>query len=116
VNGQWNKMILSDENQVVLGQNNSFYVWRRKDEAESPDWLIDCLRFYVPLKNFSRIIAGQGLQNLGLCSALRAFQQGGIFIVSHLLWHKVSVFPVSSVGPPLIIASYDIKGGVEGLF
>jgi hypothetical protein len=26
VNGQWNKMILSDENQVVLGQNNSFYV------------------------------------------------------------------------------------------
>jgi hypothetical protein len=30
-------------------------------------------------------IAGEGLQNLGLCSALRAFEQGGIFIVSHLL-------------------------------
>jgi hypothetical protein len=30
-------------------------------------------------------IAGEGLQNLGLCSALRAFQQGGIFIVPHLL-------------------------------
>jgi hypothetical protein len=26
-------------------------------------------------------IAGEGLQNLGLCSALRAFEQGGIFIV-----------------------------------
>jgi hypothetical protein len=30
-------------------------------------------------------IAGEGLQNLGLCSALRAFELGGIFIVQHLL-------------------------------
>jgi hypothetical protein len=30
-------------------------------------------------------IAGEGLQNIGLCSALRAFEQGGIFIVTHLL-------------------------------
>jgi hypothetical protein len=30
-------------------------------------------------------IAGEGLQNLGLRSALRAFEQGGIFIVPHLL-------------------------------
>jgi hypothetical protein len=30
-------------------------------------------------------IASEGLQNLGLCSALRAFEQGGIFIVPHLL-------------------------------
>jgi hypothetical protein len=30
-------------------------------------------------------IAGKGLQNLDLCSALRAFEQGGIFIVPHLL-------------------------------
>ena len=28
--------------------------------------------------------AGEGLQNLGLCSVLRAFEQGGIFIVPHL--------------------------------
>jgi hypothetical protein len=51
---------------------------------------MDYLQFYVPLKNFSLIygdvtIAGEGLQNLGLCSALRAFEQGGIFIVPHLL-------------------------------
>jgi hypothetical protein len=26
-------------------------------------------------------ITGEGLQNLGLCSALRAFEQGGIFIM-----------------------------------
>jgi hypothetical protein len=38
-------------------------------------------------------ITGEGLQNLGLCSALRAFEQGGIFIVSE--------------GPPHLIASYD---------
>jgi hypothetical protein len=54
--------------------------------------LIDYLQFYVPLCG-SRIfhlygdvtIAGEGLQNLGLCSALRAFEQGEIFIVPHLL-------------------------------
>jgi hypothetical protein len=38
----------------------------------------DYLRFYVPLKNNSLkygdvTIAGEGLQDLGLCSALRAF-------------------------------------------
>jgi hypothetical protein len=31
------------------------------------------------------IIAGEGLHNLGLCSALKAFEQGGVFIVPHLL-------------------------------
>jgi hypothetical protein len=53
--------------------------------------VIDCLfAFYFPLQNFSLIyedvtFTGEGLQNLGLCSALRAFEQGGIFIVPHLL-------------------------------
>jgi hypothetical protein len=47
--------------------------------------LFDYLLFYVPLKNISLIITGEGLQNLGLYSALRAFEQGGIFIVPHLL-------------------------------
>jgi hypothetical protein len=31
------------------------------------------------------VYTGEGLQNLGLCSALRAFEQGEIFIVLHLL-------------------------------
>jgi hypothetical protein len=44
------------------------------------------------------------------CSVLRAFEQGGIFIVSHLLWHGVSVFPVSSEGPPHSVASYNTQG------
>jgi hypothetical protein len=51
-------------------------------------------------------IAGEGLQNLGLCSALRAFEQGGI-----LLWHGTLVFPVSSEGPPHLVAFYDTHGG-----
>ena len=85
------------------------------------DWLIDYLLFYVPLKNISLIygdvtITGEGLQNLGLCSALKAFEQGGIFIVPHLLWHGASVFPVSSEGPPHSVASYDTRGDVEDLF
>jgi hypothetical protein len=36
-------------------------------------------------KFFHATIAGKGLQNVGLCSALRDFEQEGIFIVSHLL-------------------------------
>jgi hypothetical protein len=54
------------------------------------------------------IIAGEGLQNLGLWSALSAFVQGGIFIVPHMLWHGTSVFAVSSEGPPHAVASYEL--------
>jgi hypothetical protein len=58
-------------------------------------------------------ITGEGLQSLGLCSALRAFEQGKIFIVPHLLRHGTSVFPVSSEGPPHLVASYDTRGSVD---
>jgi hypothetical protein len=61
-------------------------------------------------------IAGEGLLNWGLCSALRAFEQGGIFIVPHLLWLSTSAFPVSSEGPPHLVAFYDTQGDVEDLF
>jgi hypothetical protein len=47
---------------------------------------------------------------------LRAFEQGGIFIVPHLLRHGASVFPVSSEGPSHSVASYDTQGDVEKLF
>jgi hypothetical protein len=56
------------------------------------------------------------LQNLALCSTLRAFEQGGIFIVQHLLWHEASVFPVSFGRQPHLVASYDTQGDVEKLF
>jgi hypothetical protein len=37
-------------------------------------------------------IASEGLLNLSLCSVLEAFEQGGIFIVPHLLWHGLGGF------------------------
>jgi hypothetical protein len=61
-------------------------------------------------------IAGEGLQNLGLWSAKSAFEQWGVFIVPHLLWHGTSVFPVSSEGLPYLVASYDTQEDVEDLF
>jgi hypothetical protein len=45
------------------------------------------LKIYITLENLSLngdvAIAGEGLQNLGLCSALRAFELGGVFIAPH---------------------------------
>jgi hypothetical protein len=44
--------------------------------------------FICPAQEFftvSPFNTGEGLPNLGLCSALTAFEQGGIFIVPHLL-------------------------------
>jgi hypothetical protein len=82
------------------------------------DWLFTVLR--PALEYFTLYgdvtIVGEGLQNLGLCSALRAFEQGGIFIVPHLMWHGTSVFPVSSEGPPQSVDSYDTHGDAEDLF
>jgi hypothetical protein len=37
-------------------------------------------RLYEQISHGDVTIAGEGLQNLGLCSAFRAFEQGGIFI------------------------------------
>jgi hypothetical protein len=76
-------------------------------------WLLTVLR---PAQDGDVTIAGEGLQNLGLCLALRAFEQGGIFIVPHLLWHRTSVFPVSSEGPPHSVASCDTHRDAEDLF
>jgi hypothetical protein len=55
-------------------------------------------------------ITGEGLQNSGLFSALRALEQGGIFIVQHLLGHKASVLLVLLEGQSHSVASYDIQG------
>jgi hypothetical protein len=58
-------------------------------------WLVgycftSCSRIFYLYGDVS--ITCEWLQNLGLCSALRAIEQGGIFIVPHLLWHGASVF------------------------
>jgi hypothetical protein len=79
--------------------------------------LTDYLRFNIPLKHFHLYedvtIVGEELRNLGLYSALRAFEQRGFFIVPHLLRHGALVFPVSSKDRPNLDASYDTRGDVE---
>jgi hypothetical protein len=72
------------------------------------DWLFAVLR---PAQEFFTSIEmsplPEGLQNLGIaqCSVLRAFEQGGIFIMPHMLWHGFSGLP------PYLVASYDLHGG-----
>jgi hypothetical protein len=62
-------------------------------------------------------LPGEGLQNLGLCLALRAFEQDGIFIVPHLQLHGTSVFRSHPKDRPMhLVASYDTRGDVEDLF
>jgi hypothetical protein len=48
---------------------------------------IYCFTFHSRIFHLygSVTMTGEGLQNLGLYSALRAFEQGGIFIVLNLL-------------------------------
>jgi hypothetical protein len=78
------------------------------------------LLFYARLIIFSSYrditIAGEGLQYLGLCSTFRAFEEGLIFILTRLLWHRASVFFILSEGPPNTVASYDTQGDAEDLF
>lgn len=37
VNGRWDKVIFSDESQVVVGSDNRVYVWRKRGEGYRPD-------------------------------------------------------------------------------
>lgn len=37
VNSQWDKVIFTNEGQVVLGGNQRIYIRLRKDEADTPD-------------------------------------------------------------------------------
>jgi hypothetical protein len=86
------------------------------------NWLIDWLIIYgfTPRSRIFHLygdvsITGERLQNLGLFSALRAFEQERFFIVQHILWHGTLVFPVSSEGPSHSVAFYDTHGDVEDL-
>jgi hypothetical protein len=78
---------------------------------------LSCLRIFHSYGDV--ITSGKfipSLWNLGLCLALWSFEQRGIFIVLHHLWHGTLVFPVSSKGQPHQVASYDRQEGAEDLF
>jgi hypothetical protein len=81
--------------------------------------LIDYLLFTSRSRIFHRYrdvtTADEGLHNLGLRSALRTFELGGIFIVPHLLRNGVSVSTVRSEGPRHSVASYDTQKDVMDL-
>jgi hypothetical protein len=58
-------------------------------------------------------IASKELQNLGLCSALMTFEQGGIFIVPHLLSREESLScHTCSAGRDLYRATPAQQGGI----
>jgi hypothetical protein len=56
------------------------------------DWLTFTSLSRIFLLYGDIFIASEGLQNLGLCLARRAFEQGVIFIVPYLPWYGASVF------------------------
>ena len=82
--------------------DESFQPYRVPSFIQSwPPHFFVCLK---PPKQFFRYpaavtITGDWAAISGLCSALRAFEQGGIFIVPHLLRHGTLVYTVSSERP-----------------
>ena len=78
--------------------------------------------FVCSLTSHSRIVCSYGivkLQNLALCSALtlyKAFMDGGIFIVPHLLCLGASVFVVALKNCPYSDAFLQQARGAENLF
>jgi hypothetical protein len=63
-------------------------------------------------------IAGEGLQNLGLCSSLRTFEQEGMFFRATPAVTRGLGFSgfIQSTPPPYSVGSNDTQGDVEDLF
>jgi hypothetical protein len=68
----WKKNLTFKSRLLICDISSKTYVWVKNCR------LIDYLRLHVPLKNFSLICWWRAAKS-GLCSALRAFEQGGIF-------------------------------------
>jgi hypothetical protein len=113
--GSWSSLM---KNGVDLDMTCFCFVYGRVLIVRLIDWLFTVLRpaqeYFTYMETSPMPV--KGCTNLGLCLALRAFEQGGIFIVPHLLWHGTSVFPVLYEGLPHSVASYDTRRDVEDLF
>jgi hypothetical protein len=68
-------------------------------------------RYSYSLHLYGDVITSEGLQNLDLCLALKAFEQGGIFIKSHLLWHGPRFFQSHSKDCPIPVFFLPIGTG-----
>jgi hypothetical protein len=95
----------------LLVWNTSAIIWPdgRLHELTRLFVLFVCLE---PHEQFFKYLAavtitGDKAANLGLCSALRTFEQGGIFIVPHLLRHGASVYTVSIGRPEPHVPQWD---------
>ena len=90
-------------------------------------WLIDCLLFLSPLRIFYSEkdvkIAGEVLQNLGLCSTFMPFWAGNLHYkilpidqpISRCIpamRHVTSFYTVLSEGIPCLVAPYNKPGGM----
>ena len=105
---RWRKRIATPGKNTAILIVVSDVKWRDNTPCSVICWLI--VYCFVPFKNISHIqgrqIACEGLQNLD--TALPAFKEMyNIFIVSHLLWQKTSVYTASPAGPPCFIVFYD---------
>jgi hypothetical protein len=86
--------LLMDRNVLEFWVNKRFLHSHFIKSFLKINWL--CIVFAL-LKNFSLLyggvtITGEGVHNLGLWSELGSFEQGGIFIVLHLMWNGASGF------------------------
>ena len=73
--------------------------------------VVCCILFYVLFGNYAVILRRIDYRwkaaKLGPLLDAYDFDQGGIIIVPHLLWHGTFVFPVSIEGPPHQFALLD---------
>ena len=51
VNGNWDKVIFSDESQIIIGNNNRINTWRKRGEGYRPDLVPSkaCRKFQVTI-------------------------------------------------------------------
>jgi hypothetical protein len=69
----------------VVSKKDPWFAHLDADLKRGSNWLI--IYGFTPRSIHVIVhLTGEGLQSLGICSTLGAFEQGRIFIVPHLLW------------------------------
>lgn len=110
----WPKSKTQDKSKLFQNKYDSNHTWQVSFILAEDQPLLCvkkklfvCPLFYIQLHNIRSygdiIVAIEGLQNLGLSLAPTPIEQWEIFIImSHLAWHRTSVFEVSSEGRPVV--------------
>ena len=86
--------------------------WKRhKNNLTSNSVIVGWILFSVPFRITHIQVRHQwrlkAVEFKPLLGAYKTFVPKGIFIVSHLIWQRTSVFAVSSEEPPHLVASND---------